>query len=325
MLLPSKNVSAVTSPGRAVIIGGGLIGLEVAESLAQHGIGVTVIERLPTLLPALLDTDMALLLQKYLRSQGITILAGTVAQRFEDDGEGRVAGIVTEQASLPADMALVAVGVRPETALAREAGLKLGQTGAIMVNEHLQTSDPDIYAGGDCVENMHLVSCSPVFAPMGSTANKHGRVIADTIAGMFAAFPGVLGTAVCKLFAYTVGCTGLTEREARLLGHDVESAIVPGPDKPHFYAGSQPIIIKLIAEKQTGRLLGAQMLGPGDVAKRLDIAVSCLTFVPRQRRPPGLILPMPRRFHLPWTILLPLQAFWKTSCRALPGAYRPLP
>ena len=274
-----KEYIGLRKPRGAVIVGGGLIGLEVAEALVQQGIAVTIIERLPTLLPALLDVDMALLLQKYLRSQGITILTGRVAQRFENDGAGSVAGIVTEHGSLPADMVLVSIGVRPETALAREAGLTLGQTGAIMVNEHLQTSDPDIYAGGDCVETMHLVSCTPVFAPMGSTANKHGRVIADTIAGIFAAFPGVLGTAVCKLFAYTIGRTGLTEGEARRLGHDVESVIVPGPDKPHFYAGAQPIIIKLIAEKRTGRLLGAQMLGPGDVAKRLDIAVSCLTFV----------------------------------------------
>jgi NADPH-dependent 2,4-dienoyl-CoA reductase/sulfur reductase-like enzyme/rhodanese-related sulfurtransferase len=274
-----KEYIGLRKPRCAVIIGGGLIGLEVAESLVQQGIAVTIIERLPTLLPALLDADMALLLQKYLRSQNITILTGTAAQRFEDDGEGRVARIVTEQGRLPVDMVIVSIGVRPEIALAREAGLKLGQTGALAVNEQLQTSDPDIYAGGDCVENRHLVSCLPVFAPMGSTANKHGRVIADTISGMFAAFPGILGTAVCKLFASTVGRTGLTEREARQLGHNVESVIVPGPDKPHFYAGAQPIIIKLIAEKLTGRLLGAQMFGPGDVAKRLDIAVSCLTFV----------------------------------------------
>lgn len=263
---------------KAVIVGGGLIGLEAAEALHARGIQVAIIEKLATLLPALLDTEIALLLKNYLTARGIRIITSDSVQRFESGTSGRLEKVVTEKDALDADLVLLAVGFRPNTALARNAGLAIGATGAIKVNRHLQTSDPDIYAGGDCVENPHRITGKDIFAPMGSTANKHGRIIADNIAGDQESFPGVLGTAVCKIFDYSVGRTGLSEKEALEQNYSVETALVPGPDKPHFYKDARMLIIKLIAEKKTGRLLGAQMMGPGDVAKRLEIAVSSLSF-----------------------------------------------
>ena len=276
--LAIKNFITERAAKNAVIIGGGLIGLETAEALCQLGCKVTIVEKLDRLLPSMLDTDIALLLARYLAAKGIRICTAESVESFEDDQKQSLAAVITGKQKLQADCAIIAVGVRPNVELARAAGLEIGLSGAIKVDGHLRTSDPAIYAGGDCVENINCLTGRGVFAPMGSTANKHGRIIADNIAGDDVQWPGVLGTAICRLFDYTVARTGLSEHEAISLGYSVETAIVPGPDKPHFYKGAQPIIIKLIADKATGKLIGAQMLGPGDVAKRIEIAASCLSF-----------------------------------------------
>ena len=276
--LAVKKYIAQQAVKKAVIIGGGLIGLETAEALCRLGCTVTIVEKLDRLLPVMLDTDIALLLARYLAAKGVQILTEESVERFEGDQNGFLAAVITRKQKLTADLAVIAAGVRPNTELARAAGLEIGLTGAIKVDSHLRTSDPAIYAGGDCVENINCLTGRGVFAPMGSTANKHGRIIADNIAGDDVMWPGVLGTAICRLFDYTVARTGLAEEEAISLGYSVETAIVPGPDKPHFYQGAQPVIIKLVADKATGRLLGAQMIGPGDVAKRIEIAAVCLSF-----------------------------------------------
>jgi NADPH-dependent 2,4-dienoyl-CoA reductase/sulfur reductase-like enzyme/rhodanese-related sulfurtransferase len=276
--LAVKKYIAERAVKNAVIIGGGLIGLETAEALCRLGCTVTIIEKLDRLLPGLLDADMALLLARYLGAQGITIRTASTVECFESDKQGALCMVTAGGQKLPAELAVIAAGVRPNAGLARAAGLELGATGAIQVDNHLRTSDPAVYAGGDCVENINCLTGRGVFAPMGSTANKHGRIIADNIAGDDVQWPGVLGTAICRLFDYTVARTGLSEHEATSLGYSVETAIVPGPDKPHFYLGAQPVLIKLIADKATGKLIGAQMLGPGDVAKRIEIAATCLSF-----------------------------------------------
>ncbi len=276
--LAVKKYIAERAVKNAVIIGGGLIGLETAEALCQLGCKVTIVEKLDWLLPGMLDADIALLLAKYLAAKGIQICTADSVERFEGDNKQSLAAVITGKQNLPADCAIIAIGVRPNVELARAAGLEIGLSGAIKVDGHLRTSDPAIYAGGDCVENINCLTGRGVFAPMGSTANKHGRIIADNIAGDDVQWRGVLGTAICKLFDYTVARTGLSEHEATSLGYSVETAIVPGPDKPHFYKGAQPVIIKLIADKTTGKLIGAQMLGPGDVAKRIEIAATCLSF-----------------------------------------------
>lgn len=261
---------------KVVIVGAGLIGMEMAEAFHKRGAEVTIVEMLDEVLPTLLDRDMGLILGTYLKGQKIAVNTSERVIRFV--GDNAVRKVITDKNELTTDLVLVAIGVRPQVDLAKKAGLALGETGAIQINEFLQTSDSDIYAGGDCVENTHRITGKKVFVPMGSTANKHGRIIADHIAGKGLPFPGVLGTAIVKILGFNVARTGLSEKEARAQGYDVDIVICPGADRPHFYPGKANIIIKLIAEKREGRLLGAQIIGPGDVAKRIEVAVTALSF-----------------------------------------------
>jgi len=261
---------------KAVIIGGGLIGMETAEALSNLDVEVTIVELLDYVLPALLDREMAMLVQSYLADKGVKILTGSrVTEIIAKDG--RVAGVKVDGVrEIEADLVLMTVGVRPNVDLAKACGLEIGETGAIKVNEYLQTSDKNIYAGGDCVENIHLITGKPVFVPLGSTANKHGRVIGDNVTGGKSTFPGVVGTTIFKVFDLNVARTGLTERQAKELGYDVVTALCPGPDRAHFMPGQKPIRIKLIADAKTGRLLGAQMVGWGVVDKRIDVVATAI-------------------------------------------------
>jgi NADPH-dependent 2,4-dienoyl-CoA reductase/sulfur reductase-like enzyme/rhodanese-related sulfurtransferase len=262
---------------KAVIVGGGLIGLEMAEALRTRGVGVAVIELQPHVLLGLLDADMAMLLESYLMEQGIQLLCGEKVLRLEGDS-GTVERVVTDCQTVAAQMALIAIGVRPNSQLAADAGLETGPHGAIVVDDHMRTSDPDIYAGGDCVESRNLITGDWAYAPLGSTANKHGRVIGDNLAGRNERFPGILGTAIVKVFGYNVGRTGLTEQQARAKGYEVMTCVTPGADRPHYYPGSKQIIVKLVADARSRRLLGAQILGPGEVAKRIDVLATALNF-----------------------------------------------
>lgn len=264
-------------PKKAVIIGGGLIGIEMTEALAKQGLQVAVVEMLPFILPGLLDEEVSANLTRYLRSKGVDIRCGTRVTRIEGDDQGNVQKIITDQEEIPADLVLISVGVRPNSKLAREAGLEIGSIGDIRVNEYLQTSDPDIYAGGDCVQNIHLLTGKPVFAPMGSTANKHGRVIANNIMGCGEKFKGIVGTAVVKVFDYNVGKSGLTETQAREAGFGVVTALVPSSDIPHYYPTKKPLLLKLVADRKTRKLLGIQGAGPGEVVKRIDVLATALT------------------------------------------------
>ena len=275
--LAIKQYLAKGKVNQAVIVGSGLIGLEVAEALYDWGIETSVIEMLGWVLPTVLDRDMGLILSRYLEEKGVHIFASEKVVRFEGDETGAVKRVITEKRGLAADLVLLAVGVKPNVDLAKKSGLTLGETGALQVNEYLQTSDPDIYAGGDCVENTHRLSGKKVYVPLGSTANKHGRIIADHITGGTSSFPGVLGTAICKVLDFNVAKTGLTEQEASAQGFEVEIVVSPGPDRPHYFPGWGNIIIKLIADRKNGKLLGAQIMGTGDVAKRIDIVVSALS------------------------------------------------
>jgi NADPH-dependent 2,4-dienoyl-CoA reductase/sulfur reductase-like enzyme/rhodanese-related sulfurtransferase len=264
---------------KVAVVGGGLIGLETCGAFVERGCRVTVLEMMPNLVPALLDVEMALYLENYLRERGIYIVTGSLVSRILDDGSGKVAGVETADGRrVDADMVIVAIGVRPKTELAVEAGLEIGPTRAIAVNEHMQTSDPDIYAGGDCVECIHLVSGGKVYAPMGSTANKHGRIIANNIAGMGDTFPGVTATAVFKILSYNCGCTGLTEKMAKELGYDVVTSLCPKRDISHYIPRARFFLVKLVAERGTGRLLGCQVVGEGDGVKRVDVAATVLKF-----------------------------------------------
>jgi len=264
---------------RVVIVGGGLIGMEVCGSFASRGCAVTVLEMMDRLIPALLDPDMSLLLEKYLRESGITLGLGCRVSRIIDDGSGRASVVETANGDrFDADMVVVAIGVRPNVRLAKDAGLKIGVTGAIAVDEYLRTSDPDIFAGGDCVENIDLVTGRKVYLPLGSTANKHGRVIGDNVTGGETRFPGVTLTAVFKVLDFNVGKTGLSEREARELGFDAVTATAPRTDCSDYYPKNKPFIVKLIADRRSQKLLGCQALGTGEVVKRIDVVSTCLRF-----------------------------------------------
>ena len=258
-----------------VIIGAGFIGLELAEAFVRRGLHTSVLEQQDRLLPQLLDEDMAALLLRDTKNPLLDIYLEERAGAFTVEN-GKVSGVQTDKRVIPAQLVIVAVGVRPNVELAREAGLVIGPSGCIAVNEYLQTSDDAIYAGGDCAENTHRVSGAKVFVPMGSTANKHGRVIADNICGARKKYPGVLGTAACRLFAQEAGATGLNERTARQAGIDFASVVVPGFDRLGYMPGVGRIVLKLLAEKSSGRVLGAQAVG-ASVAKRIDTLAAAIS------------------------------------------------
>ncbi|NPU85941.1 MAG: FAD-dependent oxidoreductase [Syntrophaceae bacterium] len=260
----------------AVIVGAGLIGLEVADALLKRGIRVTVIEMQNTLMPTLFDREMVFNLQKEITKGGVTLMLNSRVSAFLGDDSGCVRGAISSGREISADMVILSVGVRPNTSLAVKAGLDIGRTGAIRVNRHMQTSDPLIYAGGDCVENRNMITGRAVYAPMGSTANKHGRIIADNICGKSSVFEGVLGTAIFRFKDYNMARSGLTETEAKAAGYDYITVISPSRDRAHFHPESKQIIIKLIVDRKTGCLFGSQIVGLGDVAKRADIVVAAM-------------------------------------------------
>ncbi|MFA5167342.1 MAG: FAD-dependent oxidoreductase [Candidatus Omnitrophota bacterium] len=261
-----------------VIIGGGLIGVEVTEALTGRGCRVTIVEMLPQILN-LLDWEMARLVEQHMESKGVKIMTNTKALALESshEADNTVAQVRTDKGTVPADMVILAIGVRPNISLAQQAGLTIGEkTKAIRVNDYMQTSDPDIYAAGDCVECKDRLTGQTCFIPLGSTANKQGRVAAVNICGGTDTFPGVLGSAVCKVFDFCAARTGLTEKAARSLGYDVVTAMAPGPDKAHYMPKSKALLLKIVADKKTGKLLGAQATGPGDGAKRIDVAATAI-------------------------------------------------
>ncbi|MBW1926592.1 MAG: FAD-dependent oxidoreductase [Deltaproteobacteria bacterium] len=260
---------------KAVIVGAGLIGLECVESLLKAGFETHVIEKLPFVLPALLDEEMAVPLMKHLQTKGVFLHCNDGVARFEDDGQGKVSRVVTEKNAIEADLVILAIGFRPNIELAQKAGLEIGKYG-IKVDSHLRTSDPSIYAGGDCIESRNIVTGMPCYAPMGSTANKHGRIIGNNLSGWNSTFSGVCGTGVCRILGFNVARTGLTERDAVNLGYDVLTTLSPGPDRPHYMKGCGLIHLKLIAEAYSGRLLGVQILGHGEVLSRVDTIAALL-------------------------------------------------
>ena len=269
-----KALLAQSKAQEVVMIGGGLIGVETTEALVQSGCRVTLAEMLPQIL-RVLDWEMARLVERHMESHGVKVMTRTQVTAFE--GEGKVSGVLTSQGRLPADMVILGIGVRPNVDLACAAGLQIGATGGIQVNDAMQTSDPDIYAAGDCVESRDRVSGKPCFVPLGSTANKQGRVAAINICGGDDRFPGVLGSTVCRVFDFCVARTGLTESTARQGGYEVTSVITPEADRAHYMPGAKPIILKLVVDTKTRKLLGAQAVGPGHGDKRMDVAAMAIT------------------------------------------------
>jgi NADPH-dependent 2,4-dienoyl-CoA reductase/sulfur reductase-like enzyme/rhodanese-related sulfurtransferase len=254
---------------KTIVIGGGLIGIETCEALHLAGIHITVIELLPQLL-SFLDWEMAKLVENHVKSKKANVITQNGVVKFMGEN-GRLTGVKLQNGTeLPCELAVVAVGVAPNVKIAREAGIAIGETGGIVVNEYMQTSDPDIYAAGDCVESYNIITGKKVFAPFGDLANLQGRVAGENvILGNRVKFPGTIQTGICKVFSYTAGATGLSENTCCRLGYtDIETAINAGPDKPGFMKGKL-LITKLVADKKTGKILGAQCVGPGDVSKQI--------------------------------------------------------
>jgi len=273
-----RNLLKSRGTRKAVIVGAGLIGLEMTEALVSQGVEVTVVEVLDRVLPTLLDFEMAAYVERHLRANGVNLLLGQRVIGIEDDGNGWVHEVITKDTRLEAGLVLLALGTRPNVNLAKDAGLSIGSVGGISVNQYLQTIDPDIYAGGDCVENVNRITQQKILAPLGSTANKHGRVIGTNVIGGCETFPGVLGTAIIKVFDYNVARVGLSEVQAREAGYDVTTCLIPGYEHATYYPNGKEIIVKLIAEKPNNRLLGGQVAGPGETAKRIDVLATSLTF-----------------------------------------------
>lgn len=264
-------------PQKACVIGSGFIGLGMTESLTLNGIEVTLIEKSSTVMPYL-DEDMAAWAKRPLERNGVNLVVGDEVIALEGDSLGVKRVITRNGLRLETDLVVLAVGVKPNVDLARACGLKIGSLGGILVNQYLQTSDPDIFAAGDCIETVSLITGEQIYRPLGSTANKTGRLAGHNCFGNQAAFNGILGTTICKLFDTTIGLTGLTEKEAREHGFNPEAALLIKPNHPEYYPGSHEIVMKVIADRTSGRLLGGQVIGQEGADKRLDVLATSIYF-----------------------------------------------
>ena len=259
---------------RAVIVGGGFIGLEIAENLAAKDVKVSVIDFAPHILPGFLDPEIADYVENKLADAGIMCFTGTGLEEIL--GEEKVEKVKTSRRAMKADACILAMGIRPNTEFLQDAGLEMFK-GALLTNQALQTNDPDIYAVGDCAMVTNRITGKPQWSPMGSTANIAGRAAAQHLAGKAVRYPGVLGTGVAKLAGFCMGRTGLLEQAAREAGYDAESVICVVDDKAHYYPGADLFVIKLIADRKSHRLLGMQTVGTGAVDKLTDIAVTAIS------------------------------------------------
>lgn len=267
---------AVESKGlkKAIVAGGGFIGLEVAENLAKIGVRPIVVDMAENVLPGF-DKEMCEFVERHLAENGVMTLTSTKIEGIL--GEGKVEKVKTDKRALKADMLVMSVGIRPNTEFVKSTGLDMAANGAIIVDENMRTNDDSIYAAGDCVVVKNLITEKMAYSPMGSSANMEGRVLAQNIAGKNKSYKGVLGTAVCKLPELNVGRTGLTEQQAKNEGYEPISVITVLDDKAHYYPDHANFYTKMIADKNTGKLLGLQVIGSGNVDKMIDIAVVSLT------------------------------------------------
>lgn len=252
----------------AVVMGAGLIGLETAVALQERGLHVTVVEMLPQVLPAMLDADMAKIVQEALEQKGIKILTNKPVEEFL--GTEKVTGIVAGGEQINADLFISAFGVRANTQLAVDAGISLGETKLIKTNARMETNIKDVYAAGDCAESIHIVTQRPVVQQLGTVAVRQGKVAGINAAGGYATFPGVVGSAVTQLYDMQIGATGLTETAAKRAGIEVITGTVTSKTRADYYPGASPIKVKLVVEKETQRIVGAQIIGGEEVTQRIN-------------------------------------------------------
>jgi NADPH-dependent 2,4-dienoyl-CoA reductase/sulfur reductase-like enzyme len=259
---------------KGVVVGGGYIGLEMAEALVRHGLEVSLISRSPQVMGTL-DEEMGALVSRALRDIGVILHLEEALTEFETTA-GKVTGIVTDKRTLPADIVILGLGVRPNTSLAAAAGIPLGEKGSIRVNERMETGIAGIWAAGDCAESFHLISRRPFYIALGTVANRQGRVAGINLGGGYATFPGVVGTAVTKICQVEVARTGLQEKELKKLGIEWVGAVIKSRTKAGYFPGAGEITVKVLAERGSGRLLGGQIVGMEGSAKRIDTLATAL-------------------------------------------------
>jgi NADPH-dependent 2,4-dienoyl-CoA reductase/sulfur reductase-like enzyme len=263
-------------PRRAVVVGGGYIGVEMAEAMVHRGLETTLVDMAPEPMSTL-DPDMGALVRQAMQGLGITVRTATSVEGFETDRHGRVNAVVTENEHLPADIVVLGLGVRPNTELAATAGIVLGDSGGLITDRRMQVPGHDgVWAGGDCVEVFNRISERCVHIPLGTHANKHGRVIGINLAGGHATFPGVVGTAVSRVCDLEIGRTGLLSSEAADAGFDTVSATIESTTRAGYFPGAGPMTVKMVAERGTGRLLGAQIVGREEAGKRIDVCAAAV-------------------------------------------------
>lgn len=262
---------------RAVVVGAGYIGVEMAEALINRGYEVTVVNRGKEPMSTL-DPDMGRLVHTAMEGLGITMVDDAEVTKVLTGDDGRVRAVVTDDAEYPADVVVLGIGVRPETALARAAGLPVGDHGGLLTDLAMRVrGHEDIWAGGDCVEVLDLVSGSERHIALGTHANKHGQVIGTNVGGGYATFPGVVGTAVSKVCDLEIARTGLREKDAHRAGLRFETVTVESTSRAGYYPGAEVMTVKMLAERRTGRLLGVQIVGREGAGKRVDVAAVALT------------------------------------------------
>jgi NADPH-dependent 2,4-dienoyl-CoA reductase/sulfur reductase-like enzyme len=262
-------------PARAVVIGAGYIGIEMAEAMLLRGLEVHVVE-LAEQPMSTLDADMGRLVGEAMERMGIHLHLGTAVQAIETGEDGWVARVVTSAGAIDADLAVLGTGTRPNSDLARAAGIPVGPSGGIVTDRRMRTPVDGVWAAGDCAETFHRVTQGPVSIALGTIANKQGRIAGLNLGGSYGAFPGVLGTAVTKVCEVEIARTGLGEEAARAAGFAPVTATITGTTRAHYYPDAQPITIKVVAEEGTGRLLGAQIVGREGAAKRIDVFATAL-------------------------------------------------
>ncbi|MEV6109983.1 FAD-dependent oxidoreductase [Streptomyces sp. NPDC051940] len=261
----------------AVVVGAGYIGVEMAEALVHRGIDVTVLEAADEPMSTL-DPDMGRLVHDAMNGMGVRTVTGAAATAVLTDAEGRARAVATEDDEYPADVVVLGLGVRPETALAKDAGLPLGSYGGLLTDLAMRVrGQENIWAGGDCVEVLDLVAGRTRHIALGTHANKHGQVIGTNVGGGFATFPGVVGTAVSKVCDLEIARTGLLEAQAREVGLQFLTVRIESTSRAGYYPGAAPMTVKMLAERRTGRLLGVQIVGREGAGKRVDIAAVALT------------------------------------------------
>jgi NADPH-dependent 2,4-dienoyl-CoA reductase/sulfur reductase-like enzyme len=270
-----KTLLNTMQPKKAVIIGAGYIGLELAEAFHELNIKTTIVEKAARILPKF-DPEMAQPVHDHLLENKVELILGDGLTKLHGEN-GRVIAVETESGKMiPADLVVIAIGVKPNVELAKAGGIELGTTGAIAVDSRMETRTPGIFAAGDCCETVNRITGKPIWMPLGDIANLQGRVAGNNVAGGDAHFPGVFGTAIFKTFNLTVAITGLSEQSAQESGFDPISIVMAGSDRARYYPGKRDFSLKLIAERRDGRLLGAQVIGCGNVDKMIDIAATAL-------------------------------------------------